>query len=107
MSYTSRCGESCETLSCWGLLLLCEILDHEEEEKKEGGGGGFGNSNKTRKRTGKEKTQQNTTKQNTTEREKREANVQPYCKNLIYMNLISSKTVLILLVSATSPYSFP
>ena len=63
MSYTSRCGESCETLSCWGLLLLREILDHEEEEKK-GGGGGFGNSNKTRKRTGKEKTQQNKTQQN-------------------------------------------
>ena len=27
MSYADRCGESCETLSCWGLIF--EILDHE------------------------------------------------------------------------------
>ena len=27
MSYAERCGESCETLSCWGLIF--EILDHE------------------------------------------------------------------------------
>ena len=27
MTYADRCGESCETLSCWGLIF--EILDHE------------------------------------------------------------------------------
>ena len=27
MSYADRCGESCETSSCWGLIF--EILDHE------------------------------------------------------------------------------
>ena len=27
MSYADRCGESCETLSCWGLIF--EILDHQ------------------------------------------------------------------------------
>ena len=27
MSYADRCGESCETLSCWGLIF--EILNHE------------------------------------------------------------------------------
>ena len=27
MSYAERCGESCETSSCWGLIF--EILDHE------------------------------------------------------------------------------
>ena len=34
MSYADRCGESCETLSCWGLIF--EILDHERgiPEKK-------------------------------------------------------------------------
>ena len=27
MSYADRCGESCETSSCWGLIF--EILDHQ------------------------------------------------------------------------------
>ena len=27
MSYADRCGESCETSSCWGLII--EILDHQ------------------------------------------------------------------------------
>ena len=27
ISYAERCGESCETLSCWGLIF--EILDHK------------------------------------------------------------------------------
>ena len=27
ISFAERCGESCETLSCWGLIF--EILDHQ------------------------------------------------------------------------------